>query len=247
MSYGEFAYLYDILMEDVPYERWVDWVKSAAAEHQAGNRILDLACGTGELSVRLSEAGFDVSGVDLSDDMLAVAHAKAQENGLSIPFFQQDMTELEQLGEFDMIGIFCDSLNYLPDEQSVGKTFAASYRHLKQGGLFLFDVHSIYKMDHVFSKSPFTYVSDDISYIWDCSPGEAPYSVEHDLTFFALDDASGRYDRFDEMHYQRTYPVQIYEALLEKAGFRLLSVTGDFGLEPPGESHERLFFTAQKK
>ncbi|MDV2887951.1 class I SAM-dependent methyltransferase, partial [Alkalihalophilus pseudofirmus] len=85
-----------------------------------------------------------------SADMLMVAQAKAKAEGLTIPFYQQNMAELEGLGEFDVVGIFCDSLNYLESEQQVIDTFSHVAEHLRRGGLFIFDVHSIYKVTHVF-------------------------------------------------------------------------------------------------
>ncbi|WP_053364160.1 class I SAM-dependent methyltransferase [Bacillus sp. FJAT-27251] len=248
MSYREFAYLYDTLMEDVPYERWVDWVISLHSRYGRGEKkLLDLACGTGELSVRLSHAGFNVTGVDLSEDMLAVAQAKAGEAAMDIPFFHQDMTQLDSLGEYDVIGIFCDSLNYLPRSEDVAKAFAGVNGHLKKEGLFLFDVHSIHKMDDVFAGSPFTYIDEEVSYIWNCFPGEHPHSVEHELTFFVLDDETGQYDRVDESHFQRTFEISEYKKMLEEAGFELLGITADFQQAEPGPEAERILFAARKK
>jgi len=113
MSYERFAYLYDELMKDVPYDNWVNLTEAYKQKFQVeGTRLLDLACGTGELSVRFAQKGYEVTGADLSDDMLSVAQRKAQTRSLPIQFFQQDMTELDDLGEFDIIGIYCDSLNY---------------------------------------------------------------------------------------------------------------------------------------
>ncbi|MCM3588860.1 class I SAM-dependent methyltransferase [Mesobacillus maritimus] len=247
MTYQKFAYLYDSLMEDVPYDRWVDWVLALSRKYQVdGNEVLDLACGTGELSVRLAKAGLSVAGVDLSEDMLAVAQVKAETNALKIPFYHQDMTELTSLGTFDMVGIFCDSLNYLPEEEDVVKTFAGVFQHLKPGGLFLFDVHSLFKMDVIFHDSPFTYNDEDISYIWECFPSEHPHSVEHELTFFVRDEMTGQYDRIDEYHYQRTYEIEQYKSFLLDAGFELLEISGDFSAEWPKPEAERILFAAGK-
>jgi SAM-dependent methyltransferase len=248
MTYREFAYLYDTLMEDVPYDRWVDWVNSLYSQYgSGGKKLLDLACGTGELSVRLSHAGFEVSGVDLSEDMLAVAQAKAGEAGVHIPFYHQDMTQMDSLGEYDVIGIFCDSLNYLQNSGEVAKAFTGVNEHLKTGGLFLFDVHSIHKMDHVFAQSPFTFIDEEISYIWNCFPGEQLHSVEHELTFFVLDDETGQYARVDESHFQRTYEISEYKKMLHEAGFELLGITADFEQGEPGPEAERILFAARKK
>ena len=100
MSYEKFAYLYDELMQDVPYEKWIKIVNAYTEKYRiSGRKLLDLACGTGELSVRLAAEGFAVTGADLSTDMLSVAKAKSDERSLPIEFFQQDMTELEDLGD----------------------------------------------------------------------------------------------------------------------------------------------------
>ncbi|MGM0900150.1 class I SAM-dependent DNA methyltransferase [Mesobacillus maritimus] len=248
MTYQRFAYLYDTLMEDVPYDEWVEWVTNLTGKYNVnGKRMMDLACGTGELSVRFAKAGFHVTGIDLSEDMLAVAQTKAGRNGLSIPFYHQDMTELNGLGEFNLIGIFCDSLNYLQEIADVQQTFAKVFEHLEPGGLFLFDVHSIYKTDVIFQEGPFTYNDEEISYIWNCFPGEAPHSVEHELTFFVLDESTGQYDRVEEYHYQRTYEINQYIELLQEAGFEFLESIADFQQGESGPESERILFVARKR
>ncbi|MFP7297561.1 class I SAM-dependent DNA methyltransferase [Neobacillus niacini] len=247
MSYEQFAYLYDELMQDAPYDEWVRFVTEKLNKYQVnGKNLLDLACGTGELSVRFAKEGFSVTGVDLSADMLSVAQAKGQEEGMNIPFFEQDMTNLEGHGEFDIIGIFCDSLNYLKSDEDVIHTFASACSHLKDNGLFIFDVHSVYKISELFIDQTFTLTDDHLSYIWNSFAGELPNSVEHELSFFVLDEHSGKYDRFDELHYQRTYPVEQYSEWLERAGFELLEICADFLDSKPQDDTERIFFIAKK-
>jgi SAM-dependent methyltransferase len=248
MTYERFAYLYDQLMEDIPYEKWQSILEEFGNKYQVpGKKILDLACGTGELSCRFSLQGFDVTGVDLSEDMLAVARAKADENGLNIPFYQQNMAELDGFELFDFITIFCDSLNYLPSEQEVQSTFEGVYKHLEVHGLFLFDVHSEFKMEHIFTDQTFTHVDDDICYIWNCFEGEYPLSVEHELTFFVKGKSGGKYDRVEEYHFQRTFPIDDYQKWLEEAGFEILHILGDLESFPPKTDSERILFIAKKK
>ncbi|MBT2690295.1 class I SAM-dependent methyltransferase [Bacillus sp. ISL-47] len=247
MSYGKFAYLYDQLMEDVPYDSWVELISQKAGKYGVrGKKLLDLACGTGQLAIRLGKQGYDVTGVDLSVNMLAVAQAKAEQSGLRIPFYQQNMAELGGFGEFDVIGIFCDSLNYLETESEVQETFQRVHRHLKDNGLFIFDVHSIYKMMQIFMNQTFAENDEEISYIWHSYQGGYPNSVEHDLSFFVLDEATGRYDRYDELHFQRTYPVETYVGWLRECGFELLEVSADFEDAAPGSQAERIFFISRK-
>jgi SAM-dependent methyltransferase len=248
MTYERFAYVYDALMEGAPYDRWLELLITRMERYGTdGREVLDLACGTGELTLELAKHGFAVSGVDLSEEMLAVANGKAVNQGLSIPFYQQNMAELDGLGEYDCVTIFCDSLNYVRDEKDIPRTFNHVHSHLKEDGLFLFDVHSVYKIEHVFKNETFSVNDDDISYIWDCFPGDEPYSVEHDLSFFVLDRESGLYDRFNEFHYQRTYPMEQYEKWLLESGFELLEVLSDLEEQPVHEKTERILFVARKK
>ncbi|WP_456273963.1 class I SAM-dependent DNA methyltransferase [Bacillus sp. AK031] len=247
MSYQQFAYIYDYLMRDVPYDSWVEYINKQAKQYLVkGKALLDIGCGTGELPLRLMKEGYSVTGVDLSEDMLFIAREKAQDEGLTLPLFQQDMSELEGMGTFDIITIFCDSLNYLENEEKVVSTFNKVKDHLAEDGIFLFDVHSIFKITQIFLNETFTYNDEDVSYIWDCFPGEAPNSVEHELTFFVKDDESGQYERIDEFHHQRTYPVLTLQNWLEEAGFSVLSVTADFLDVYPGDQSERIFFACKK-
>ncbi|MGG5254983.1 class I SAM-dependent DNA methyltransferase [Neobacillus sp. SM06] len=248
MSYERFAFLYDELMADAPYDQWVAFTKKKLARFDvSGKRMLDLACGTGELSVRFANEGFAVTGVDLSAEMLSVARKKAEDCGLTIPLYQQDMAELEGLGPFDFIVIYCDSLNYLADEKQVQKTLAGVFRFLKKGGVLLFDVHSIDKINNGFINQTFTLNEDHMAYIWNSFPGEFPYSVEHELSFFVLDEESGKYDRVDELHIQRTFPIHAYSQWLKEAGFEIIEVNADFTETAPQPESERIFFSALKK
>lgn len=247
MSYEQFAYLYDELMQDAPYDEWVRFVKRKLVQYQVnGKSLLDLACGTGELSVRFAKEGFAVTGVDLSSDMLSVAQAKSQEAGFSLSFYEQNMAELEGHGTYDIIGIFCDSLNYLQSDEDVIHTFSNVFRHLKEDGIFIFDVHSIYKISEVFVNQTYCLSEDHLSYIWSSFAGDSPNSVEHELSFFVLDESTGKYDRFDELHYQRTYTTQQYSDWLKAAGFELLEVSADFEDAAPNHYSERIFFIAKK-
>lgn len=252
-TYEHFAYLYDELMKDAPYDQWVQYVKETLGKYQMNRssgepfQLLDLACGTGELSTRFAKEGFHVTGIDLSADMLAVAQAKAEDAGVRIPFYEQNMAEFEVPALFDVIGIFCDSLNYLQTEEEVKDTFGQAFLYLKSGGLLIFDVHSIFKITQVFINQTFALNDDHIAYIWNSFPGEEANSVEHELSFFVLDERSGKYDRYDELHFQRTFTIQHYSEWLTEAGFEILEVNADFEHSPPQNHSERIFFIAQKK
>lgn len=246
MSYQSFAYFYDHLMKDAPYDEWVEFVKRITQKYKINDAsLLDIGCGTGELAIRLKKEGFHPTGIDLSEEMLEVAMNKTASEQLDIPYFLQDMKELNDLGEYDMAVIFCDSLNYLAEEQEVIQTFRNVYKQVKHKGLFLFDVHSTLKMSTLFKDQTYADNGDEISYIWNAWQGELPYSVEHELTFFMYDEETEKYTRYDEDHFQRTYPVEIYKNWIELSGFELLETLGDFG-EKTIDQADRIFFVCRK-
>ncbi|WP_215114430.1 class I SAM-dependent methyltransferase [Exiguobacterium sp. s70] len=241
MAYEGFAYVYDELMKDAPYEDWVAFVRRHVKD---GASLADVGCGTGSATIRLAEH-YETIGLDLSESMLEVAQEKALEAGIMLPLWQQDMRELELPHPVDAVTILCDSLCYLEDEADVIDTFEAVYEQLKPGGMFIFDVHSPNKMQTLFNQKTYASNGEDCSYIWFADPGEAPLSVVHDLTFFvALED--GTYDRVEETHEQRTYESGQYMQWLIGAGFHVKSVTADFTDQAPGPNAERIFFVAQK-
>ncbi|WP_458412431.1 class I SAM-dependent DNA methyltransferase [Schinkia sp. CFF1] len=246
MSYQHFALVYDELMMDAPYENWLQFIMENVGKYgNGGKRLLDLGCGTGTLSIPLAELGFHVTGVDLSEEMLAIAAAKSTEAGVDVSYFQQDMSELSGFAPFDVIGVFCDALNYLRSEEDVKATFTTIYNHLEPAGLLLFDVHSTYKIEQLFNDQSYCSNDEDISYIWNCFLGESEYSVEHELTFFVKEHEL--YQRYDEYHFQRTFPISTYQQWLEEAGFELIEVSADFVDKEPSQNSERIFFTARKK
>ncbi|MYL63000.1 methyltransferase domain-containing protein [Bacillus hwajinpoensis] len=240
-SYERFSYVYDRLMEEAPYGEWVDLVKKEVAT----GKVLDLGSGTGECSINLAQVGFDVTAVDLSEHMLSVAQDKAIREKLPIKFLQQDMRELETGELYDVVTIFCDSLNYVTDREGVKATLSNVYQHLKQGGVLLFDVHSLYKVQSLFVDNTFASSEDDISYIWNSFAGAEEGAVEHELSFF-VENEEGLYERFDEIHYQRTFAIDEYLVWLREVGFENISVTSDFTTLEPTPSSERLFFRAVK-
>lgn len=243
-SYNRFSEVYDELMTDIPYDLYVQWVLLHAPAKQYPN-LLDIGCGTGTLSMMFAQNGYKVQGIDLSEEMLVIAQSRALQMGMTIPFYEMSMDELEGFEEIDVAIIPIDSINYVTDEKAVKRTFEKVYAALRSEGQLFFDVHSIYKMDKIFLDGPFTYDEDGINYIWHTESGEFEHSVYHDMTFF-VETESGLYERFDESHFQRTFNVEKYIALLEEAGFKTIEVTADFENTLPHDESERIFFRAVK-
>ncbi|KMK75928.1 class I SAM-dependent DNA methyltransferase [Alkalihalobacillus pseudalcaliphilus] len=246
MNYLTFAHYYDQLMAEAPYDNWLEFVLDTVGKDSLkGHKVLDVGCGTGELLLSFLKKEAEVTGLDLSAEMLMVAHAKAEKAGYKPFLIEQDMSEMTLMSQFDIVCAFCDSINYLENETDVQRTFAAVFKQLKQGGYFLFDVHSLYKITR-YIEDTHAEPGEEISYIWNSFEGDWPDSVEHELTFFVR-DSLGKYERFDELHKQRTYEIKQYEEWLIEAGFSIEKITADFTDETPNDQSERIFFKAIKK
>lgn len=243
-AYTKFALVYDELMTDIPYDAYVDLI-SIAGDGLKGKKIIDIGCGTGLLSVKLAKSGAFVTGIDLSKDMLTIAEKRANDLSLKIDFQEKPMQEIDGAEHFDIAVIAIDSLNYLPDEESILNTFKGIYSVLNKGGVLIFDVHSTFKTDVIFMEGPFTFDNDRIAYIWHTEEGDEEHSVLSELSFFVKEE-NGLYRRFDEKHEQRTFHVFEYVDLLREAGFTIERIFADWEDEPPHDESERIFYQARK-
>ncbi|MGL4624160.1 MAG: class I SAM-dependent DNA methyltransferase [Culicoidibacterales bacterium] len=218
LSYGQFAKFYDELMADAPYEQWIAFVQSQVEQAAIPTETLvDLGCGTGTITIPLAELFTNVIGVDLSAEMLTIAQEKLTTQQ-QIQWIEADMSEMVFANEsVDCITILCDSLNYVIDQEDVQTTLTNCYRALKPGGMLIFDVHTMTKIHEVFDDFSENVIGEDFSYIWNSFVlGEG--EVEHELTFFVETD-SGLYQRFDELHHQKTYPEEDYKTMISESGF----------------------------
>lgn len=261
-SYRQFAAVYDRLMEDMPYSDWMSFARRCWDKYGIPKTVVDLGCGTGNLSIPLARSGFSVFGIDLSPEMLSVARSKWDEpytRGLkeeagTVRWLQQDMRDWDLPMPVDSVISFCDSLNYLTEQADIQATFRQTYAGLIQGGLFLFDVHAPKQLERYAEEQPFVYDEKDVAYLWTSEYDSNRMEIEHSLTFFILEEAASRsagngsplYSRFEESHVQRAYDPQWIAEQLERTGFELLHRCADFTWDKPNEASERLFFVARK-
>lgn len=245
MQYETFAFVYDEVMDDSLYKEWLAFSKRHLP--QDTKEVLDLACGTGILAVEFAKNGYDVTALDLSEEMLMVASGRAAEAEASVQFVQGDMLDLSEIGTYQAVTCFSDSLCYMESRQEVQQVFDEVNSILEDEGTFIFDVHSTYQMDVVFPEYSYHYQTDDFAFLWDSYPGAKDHSIEHFLTFFVKDpDHEERFIREDELHQERTYTLDNYLTMLESAGFMNVSVYGDFEDQAPTEETRRWFFVCQK-
>lgn len=244
-TYETFATVYDAVMDDSLYDKWTDFSLRHLPKSHERKKLLELACGTGIQSVRFAQAGFDVTGLDLSQDMLDIAESRAKTAKQKINFLQGNMLYLNQAGKYDFVTCYSDSICYMQDEVEVGDVFKEVYNALNEGGVFIFDVHSTYQTDTVFPAYSYHENADEFAMIWDTYEDDAPHSVVHELTFF-IQEEDGTFTRHDEVHEERTYEILTYDILLEQAGFKSFKLYADFEDKEPNETSKRWFFVAQK-
>lgn len=250
MIYTEFAKFYDDLFDATLYDRWAHFVvnKTKGIQKQPSEiKILDLACGTGRLAVKLAQKGFQVTGADLSEDMLTIAEQRAREASVDVPFIQTDMRNLDGLDQYDLICCFDDSLNYLIDQNDLETTFKAVYDHLNSDGQFLFDVISPYQATEVYPGYMYNYRSEDAAFMWTSYEGDfAPMAVEHELNFFQYNEEKDAYDAYNEIHRERAYDDTVIKDLLSQTGFLVTLASTDFGDKPFVRETKRWFFSTGK-
>lgn len=244
MIYQTFATLYDHLMAPELYDRWCQFVIQQAG--QKDQQTLELACGTGVLATKLAAAGYQVTGLDLSTEMLTLAQQHIAAAQVQVPLVQGDVRDLSELGTYQLVTCFDDSLCYMPDLAALSQVFQQVAAHLTADGLFLFDLHSLHQMDDCFPGYMYNYKNETTAFMWHSYVGEAPHSVEHDLTFFVWDEALGGYQVLSELHRERTYPLVQVKQALKQAGFKTVTVSADFGQQAVAPDSIRWFFTAKK-
>ena len=237
-AYSAFAAGYDRMMADVDYDGWANYIDGFLREAGAKS-VLECACGTGSLTVRLARKGYQITGADLSEDMLMVARQKTLDAGLRfLPFVCQDMRRIALHKPVDAVVAACDGVNYLMD--GVEDFFQSAWKALKPGGLLLFDVSSAYKLSAVLGDNTFAATGPDWAYIWENTYHPRLGRVDMLLTGF-LKQGTG-YARFEEHHSQRAYTEEELRAALHD-----IRVYEAFTRNPPTDRAERLQFTARKE
>lgn len=259
VEYSRFAIVYDDLMAHAPYDKWVEITDKVIKSHiHSVERIVDLGCGTGEITIKLAEKNFEVIGVDYSEQMLSVAQQKTSPFMNNIQWIHQDIRHLEGFNQIDMFISYCDVINYITNKEDLLSVFQHVYNGLKVEGLFIFDIHNLsYVLENRINKT-FATSLDHVSYIWDCVPGEIEGELYHELVFFERVEEQisnpsylrerSLYEKFQETHYQRVFPYKDYIQLLKKAGFNNVELFVDFHLDTKiiTENNERIFIIARK-
>lgn len=246
-GYGFFSSVYDTLTENVNYAARADYIADLLADNGIkGGILLDLACGTGTLSIEMSKKGFEVIGVDASADMLSVAMNNAYEAERNILFLCQPMQQLDLYGTINAAICTLDSINHLTDPDDIQATFDKVSLFTEPGGVFVFDVNTVFKHREILADNTFVYDMDDVYCVWQNSLDSATDTVQIDLDIFEQVD-DGIYERMQESFCERAYALPLLKEMLGKAGFETVAVYDELSREEPKENSERLFIVARKK
>ena len=245
-GYGDFAYYYDELIEVVDYDSLCDYVCSLLADNGIGKGILlDVACGTGTLSLALSGRGYEVIGVDASEEMLSEAQNKMYEQGRNVLFLCQDMRELDLYGTVDACVCTLDGINHLLSEADVQKTLYRISLFMNKGGVFVFDVNTVHKHLNILADNTFVYDLDDIYCVWMNTLDEETLTVEMTLDIFERDDDA--YYRISESFSERAYEEATLTRMLERAGFEVVNVLDWLTKDTVHSESEKAVFVCVKK
>jgi len=244
-SYTAIASFYENLNSDFDYAGYADFIEKIFARFgkEKISLVLDLACGTGTVTRLLSDAGYDMIGVDASADMLAAARSKSGDGG-KILYLNQDMTDFELYGTVGAVVSTLDSVNYLTEDGELDKCFSLVHNYLDPDGLFIFDVNSKYKFENIYADNAYILEGEGVLCAWQNS-----YSVESGLcdfylTFFS-EDENGSYRRTEEDQCERFYSDSEIKEKLTENGFEIIGSYGSFGFDEVKDSDERIFYVAR--
>ena len=246
-TYESFASVYDTFMDDVPYEEWAEYLTGLLSEYGVSDGIvLDLGCGTGTLTEILAGKGYDMIGVDNSDDMLEIARDKQIQSGLDILYLLQDMREFELFGTVKAVVSICDSLNYITEDTELQRVFKLVNNYLDPGGVFIFDFNTVHKYRDILGEQTIAENRDEGSFIWDNYYDEKEEINEYDLTLFIREEGD-LYRRFEETHYQRAYGLDTIVRLLKQAGLTYVTAYDAFTRNQPDDNSERIYVIAREQ
>lgn len=274
-AYTSFAYVYDTFMDNVPYGEWASHIREKLCEHGVTDGIvLDLGCGTGTMTERLAGYGYDMIGIDNSEEMLELAMEKRMESGHDILYLLQDMREFELYGTVRAVVSVCDSVNYMTEPDELEEVFRLVNNYLDPKGIFLFDFNTVHKYRDVIGDSTIAEDRGVCSFIWDNRYYEKEQINEYDLTLFIAEDFNpmenaygsegmadsedtmfseeegvengSLYRRYTETHYQRGYTLAEIKELLERAGLVFIEAYDADTKETPNDMSERICVIARE-
>lgn len=228
-------------MYDLDYEKIYKFIREVLGKKSLEPElILEMACGTGGLTEKLAR-DYKIHAFDLSDDMLSVCENKIRSKNLKL--FKQNMVGFSAPASYDAIISVGDSLNYVTDEKDFEAAIKSSYDHLKDGGIFIFDLNTEYKFKNI---PPVTVDEvEDVLYLWENIYDEEEKLNTYGVNFFR-NIKDNDYKRFYEEHLERAYDLSFVKNLLEKTGFKDIEVYDDYEFKEVRDETSRYTFITRR-
>ena len=245
-AYTSFAQVYDLFMDNVPYDQWCRYITELLREYGIQDGlVLELGCGTGVLTRKLAAKGYDMIGVDYSEDMLEIAMDHRQE-GEDILYLLQDMREFELYGTVRAAVSICDSMNYIVEYQDLVQVMKLVNNYLDPGGIFIFDLNTPYKYEEILGENTFAENRPEGSFIWENYYDGETRINEYDLTLFVR-EKEGLYRKFEETHYQRAYELEQVRRAIKEAGLEFVAAYDAGTHKPVQQDSQRIYVIAREK
>ncbi len=246
-AYTSFASVYDTFMDNIPYEEWAEYVTSLLKEYGIEDGlVLDLGCGTGNMTELLASAGYDMIGVDNAEEMLEIAMEKREKSGHDILYLLQDMREFELYGTVKAIVSICDSINYITEEEDLLEVFRLVNNYLDPKGIFVFDFNTVYKYSEVLGNQTIAEDREDCSFIWDNYYYDEEQINEYELSLFIKEKDSDLYRKYQETHFQKAYDLKTIKELIAQSGLEYVTAYDAFAKDEPTETSERIYVIAKE-
>lgn len=245
-AYTGFAAVYDMFMDNVPYGEWKEYLIRLLEEYGISDGlVLELGCGTGKMTRLLKKSGYDMIGVDNSEEMLELAR-DAGEEGDGILYLLQDMREFELYGTVRAVVSICDSMNYILEEEELLEVFRLVNNYLDPGGIFIFDMNTIYKYKELLGETTICENREESSFIWENYYEGEEQINQYDLTLFIKEEKE-LYRKYEETHFQRAYKTERVQELLEEAGMEFVAAYDAFTHDSVRKDSERIYIIAREK
>lgn len=245
-AYSDFAKAYDMFMDNIPYEEWCVYLTGLLREYNIEDGlVLELGCGTGNMTELLADNGYDMIGIDNAAQMLQKAMEKNAEPEHKILYLQQDMREFELYGTVRAIVSICDSMNYVTEEDELLEVFRLVNNYLDPGGIFIFDINTVYKYEELLGDSTIAENREEGSFIWENEYDRETGLNIYGLTLFLPED-KGLYRKYEEVHYQQAYTLDQIKSLAEQAGLEFVTAYDAFTRNRPEDNSERIYIICRE-
>lgn len=243
----DFAHVYDILMDHISYEDWADYITKLLKKSNITNGlVLELGCGTGKMTRLMAAKGYDMIGIDTSEEMLSIARELSAEKEDGILYLCQDMREFELYGTVAAVICVCDSMNYMLTEEDLIKVFRLANNYLDPGGLLIFDYDTQYAYEEVMGDNTVAMNREEGSFIWENTFYPEEMINEVNLTLF-LQQENSLFKKQEETHIRKAFSLEEIKQMMEKAGMEWIAAYDELTEDEPKSDSERVYIIAREK